>query len=253
MERSTSWSVTINNPTPEDEECIALARQKGWMVEGQLEKGENGTPHYQLMVKTPQARFSALKKAFPRGHIEVARNSAALKQYVTKEETRLAPLSSQSSMYPSLSKFWDLLYDELSEITKCPAEDYDWYSMVNESQVKLYYNQAVRELIAKGYVVETIAVNPQTKTAFLNFAKEIFFRCWKTRQTDRQTQRVQIPTTKVEDEDINNANDESESRNEGDGDDESEGSVDETEDDNSETEGEQESDYSSEISYESDE
>ena len=63
--RSTCWSVTINNPTADDEECIALARQVNWTVEGQLEKGVEGTLHCQLMVKTPQVRFSALKKMFP--------------------------------------------------------------------------------------------------------------------------------------------------------------------------------------------
>jgi len=71
-DRATVWSVTINNPTPSDEEGIALARQRGWQVEGQKEKGSEGTEHYQLMVKTPQVRFSAVKKAFPRGHIEAA-------------------------------------------------------------------------------------------------------------------------------------------------------------------------------------
>lgn len=51
--RGTNWSVTINNPTPKDDEEIALVRQKGWSVEGQKEKGSEGTEHYQLFVKTP--------------------------------------------------------------------------------------------------------------------------------------------------------------------------------------------------------
>ena len=83
--RSNIWSLTINNPTADDEECIQLARQKGWKVEGQKEVGKEGTPHYQLMLKTPQVRFSAVKKLFPRAHIEIARNATALAQYVTKK------------------------------------------------------------------------------------------------------------------------------------------------------------------------
>lgn len=94
--RATCWSLTINNPTKSDEEWIQQARQKGWQVEGQLEKGKEGTEHYQLMVKTPQVRFSAVKKQFPRAHIEIARNPAALAQYVAKEETREADLPKAS-------------------------------------------------------------------------------------------------------------------------------------------------------------
>lgn len=45
-DRSIYWSITINNPREDDEENIAVARQRGWIVEGQKEVGENGTPHY---------------------------------------------------------------------------------------------------------------------------------------------------------------------------------------------------------------
>lgn len=77
-DRATAWSLTINNPTQADEESIQLARQKGWQVIGQLEEGENGTKHYQLLLKTSRIRFGGVKKLFPRAHIEVARNVAAL-------------------------------------------------------------------------------------------------------------------------------------------------------------------------------
>jgi len=109
-DRATCWSVTINNPLPADDENIALAKQKsGWKVEGQLEKGENGTPHYQLMVKTPQTRFGSIKKAFPRAHIEPARDIKALSKYVSKEETRIGTLP-LNDKYPSLTVLWDLFY-----------------------------------------------------------------------------------------------------------------------------------------------
>ena len=56
-------------------------------------------------------RFSAVKKAFPRANIQVARNVAALQQYVHKEDTRVEELSTSNEMYPSLQKFWDMLYE----------------------------------------------------------------------------------------------------------------------------------------------
>lgn len=64
-DRSIYWSLTINNPNPSDEENIATARQRGWVVEGQVEAGEqNGTPHYQLMVNTVSSNVFQPQKCF---------------------------------------------------------------------------------------------------------------------------------------------------------------------------------------------
>lgn len=205
QERATCWSATINNPSANDEENIALARQKGWKVEGQLEKGKEGTPHYQLMVKTPQVRFSAMKKAFPRAHIEVARNAAALVKYVHKEEGREAELSTSQDKYPSLSKFWQLIYDELSELHGGPAEeDVEWERLTDKEKL-FYLDEAVYNLIADGYHIETIAVNPQTRASFAKFSKAILIRAYADRQTDRQ--RVQPADIIVQEVDITNADD----------------------------------------------
>lgn len=180
-ERATNWSVTINNPTASDEEAIALARQKGWTVDGQLEKGENGTPHYQLHVKTPQTRFSALKSAFPRAHIEVARNVKALASYVRKEDTRVGSLATQSEQYPSLQKLWDMFADyttnkkHINLLSKQPDERL------------VIFDDFIRHCINEDYVVETMAVNPQVRSAVKNFGQEIIFRSLRRQKTDRQT------------------------------------------------------------------
>lgn len=96
-DRHTHWSITINNPTEEDEVNITRAKEKGWVVEGQLEKGKDGTLHYQLYVKSRQ-RFNTIKSQFPRAHIEVARKPEALIKYVNKEETRVAGLPQNKPM-----------------------------------------------------------------------------------------------------------------------------------------------------------
>jgi len=191
-DRSTSWSVTINNPTASDEEQIALARQKGWKVEGQLEQGANGTPHYQLAVKTPQVRFSAMKKAFPRAHIEVARNAPALQTYVNKEETRIGVLPTSSEMYPSLTKFWELLSD-----TILPIGDYLYADKKHRRLIQ--YDEAVRKLIEKGYHVESLAMNPSTRSIWNTYADSIMKRTETERQTAKRqaeiiSQSVTIPT-----------------------------------------------------------
>lgn len=187
-ERATCWSLTINNPTQDDREHIALARQRGWKVSGQPEKGESGTLHYQLAVHTPQVRFSQVKKAFPRAHIEIARNPAALQSYVRKPETRtdeLPTLSESSARYPSLSTYWKLIYEEALHILSHPPDE-DILCQMNKSRRLDLLDEATSRLISKGYHVESFAVNPNVRSAFAKFAPALMQRAYTDRQTDRQ-------------------------------------------------------------------
>ena len=177
FDRATCWSITINNPIGVDEENMALARQKGWKVDGQLEVGKDGTPHYQLIVRTPQTRFAAVKKAFPRAHIEVARNPAALETYVHKVETKVGELSKQSDMYPSLSKFWDLFYQWFHE-TAAESER-DQRLVVDNIVPKLLernFEAFVAEYIQRGYHIEGIACNPATISCIRKYGISILKR-----------------------------------------------------------------------------
>lgn len=220
-DRANCWSCTINNPTQADEEQIALARQRGWKVEGQLEKGENGTSHYQLMLRTPQVRFSAVKKAFPRAHIEVARNPAALTNYVTKEQTRTGELPASQDHYPSLKRYWEMITDELARLnwidyTYVFEESHDrppsiWWK---DADRKVRHDPLValdlitEKLIERGYFVEGIATNPATRMSWKKFHAAIIIRAIadKSRQTDKCGQsgeevmsQVNIPTTDADD------------------------------------------------------
>lgn len=205
-ERGTVWSVTINNPTQADEECLALARQRGWKVEGQKEQGKEGTPHYQLLVRTPQVRFSALKRAFPRAHIELGRNAAALQQYVTKADTRVGALPTGQDKYPSLSKLWELIVSELNA-----SDDYDkYFEVANDAfdipQPKLLaaFDECIVALIWNGYHVETMGVNPQVRSAWLKYGRALTHRAI-TAQTDRQTDTALESTVSVPTIEHNNA------------------------------------------------
>lgn len=190
-DRASSWSVTINNPKDSDEEAIALARQKGWKVEGQLEKGESGTLHYQLFVRTPQVRFSAMKKAFPRAHIEIAKSTSALRNYVNKEETRVAPLKEANDKFPSLSKFWDLIFFEISQEIGGPADQWN----PKKTSILEMFDTCVSNLIVKGFYVESMGVNPQIRSAFQKYwpALEIRSNIFADRQTDRQDIASETP------------------------------------------------------------
>lgn len=201
--RSSNWSVTINNPTNKDEEEIALARQKGWKVDGQKEKGENGTEHYQLYVRTPQVRFSAVKKAFSRAHIEVARNPAALASYVTKEDTRVAALKTTQEQYPSQSQIWEWFAEECgsdSDLDSYVSELYKEHtqSVARDMSIKLLSKQEMREHaylnlfdrmisrhIAQGYYCELIGVNPQIRSAVKKYGFSICTRYWSSRVLEK--------------------------------------------------------------------
>jgi len=170
--RSSHWSLTINNPTAADDEEIARARQKGWRVTGQKEKGEGGTEHYQLHLATPQVRFSAVKRAFTRAHIEAARNPAALEAYVNKAETREGSLPSAQEKYPSLSRFWQLVYrfchDQnwinwseplIEQWWKDCWQDNGYHEPRNDAEDKelavLVLDRAVCHLIYQGYHIDS--------------------------------------------------------------------------------------------------
>lgn len=185
--RATCWSITINNPDEGEEEQIALAKQKGWKVEGQKEVGKEGTLHYQLLVRTPQLRFSSLKKAFPRGHIEIARNPVALQQYVHKEESRVGALPNTDKYVTSNKQLWCLVIDILESATIpkehriCIGESYA-YSMKFDALEAFDY--AIRELIMQGlYGVESMGVNPQVRGSWLRYWSAMVVR----RQKDRQS------------------------------------------------------------------
>jgi len=180
-DRATCWSVTINNPIMADDENIARAKQSsGWKVDGQLEQGENGTKHYQLIVKTPQIRFATIKKAFPRAHIEPARNHKALAEYVHKDETRIGSLPANDK-FPSLTALWELFDEYLrTEQEAVPTGE----------GALVVFDQFISTYIELGYHIETMGVNPQIRSSVKKYLPSIIFRTRKIRRqkTDRQTE-----------------------------------------------------------------
>lgn len=210
--KSTYWSLTINNPTDADEEAINLARQKGWKITGQKEQGKLGTIHYQLCLYTPgQVRQSAVKKAFPRAHIEFAKNPKALQNYVQKEETRIGQLQEEDDKYPSLSKLWDLIYDIYQNKFVLYAEGFDYkeaYIRKAWNKCELwFFDEAIRKLIRQGYHVESMAVNPQVRACWKSYHLALMERCARKQQNNSSNssitngddtesiQTAEIPTT----------------------------------------------------------
>jgi len=89
-----NWLGTHNNP---DVTMVEAYLQK-WFTEteavyvnGQLEKGEEGTPHVQFFLnyKKPGKRLAALKKHDPQAHFEPVGIDNGASDYCLKEATRL--------------------------------------------------------------------------------------------------------------------------------------------------------------------
>lgn len=178
-DRATCWSLTINNYTPED---INVDLPAGWKLMGQPEIGENGTSHAQLMLTTPQVRFSAVKRAFPRAHIEAARNRAALSKYVQKEETRAGESIVRQSNIPTLFDYqvqiaekWD--EDEFQRRWHRRVVDPTYYSVDPTPTAMAYLDDLVAADVENGMRgVEFIAINPMWRSSWSRFWRSIINR-----------------------------------------------------------------------------
>lgn len=193
-ERATAWSITINNPTEKD---LSPTLPAGWSMTGQIEKGDQeGTEHYQGLLKTTQVRFTAVKKVFPRAHIEPARNVNALKKYVHKEETRVAIVEDVKSNIPTLFDYqhtiasrWDdnEFYDLVQARRDFESEHKDKF-MTEDDLAMQYLDEMVAKDIERGVCgVEYIAINPMWRSAWKKFWRQMVSRERLRRQEDRQT------------------------------------------------------------------
>lgn len=170
-QRGTCWSITINNPTQSDLNVVFPNNK--WVMKGQMEKGEEGTEHYQGMLLTPQVRFSAVKKVLPRAHIELAKNRSALEKYVSKSETRVAEVPNITSNIPTLFDYQHTIaqrWDDI-EYAKLIEQHSDKFDKGDTGEIALIYVDAlVAEDIRNGVCgVEYIAINPMWRSAWKKF------------------------------------------------------------------------------------
>ena len=169
-QRATCWSITINNPSENEIKCEA----PGWKLQGQFEEGEEGTRHFQGMLETPQVRFSAVKRVFPRAHIEVAKNKKALQLYVNKEETRVGTFEPQ--VVPNMFQLQDSIASDW--------DDDEWrrrlYINIDQddgARALEYLDTLVSKRIEAGQRgVEYIVINPMWRSSWKKFWASIIAR-----------------------------------------------------------------------------
>lgn len=189
-DRATCWSLTINNPTEQDLKPTLPAK---WTLQGQLEEGEEkGTEHFQGMLITPQVRFSAVKKIFPRAHIEVARNRQALEKYVHKADTRISEVATIKSDIPTLFDYQHTVADswnddDFREFGERALEENPRQSM--DDIALSYVDHIVAADIERGVCgIEYIAINPMWRSAWKRFWRSLVRR-ERNKPADSQTDR----------------------------------------------------------------
>jgi len=169
-QRGTCWSITINNPRPGEERCD----MPGWRMTGQFEVGTTGTRHWQGCLNTPQVRWAAVKKMYPRAHISLARNEIALKNYVRKEDTRASAIVASGVV--NIFQFQDIIAGDWKS-----DEFSSWRATFPRHQdgdvALMYVDSLVRKRIRDGQRgAEWIAMNPLWRSVWKNFYAEIIAR-----------------------------------------------------------------------------
>jgi len=146
---ATCWSMTINNPEPNDEVLVQnpnpdYIRQLIWT----LEVGEDGTPHIQAFLRLQkQQRLSFVKKLYPRGHFksitsDCYKQSCIAYAQKTDETTASSHVITMNEPVPDCVMF-------LSKVVKMCVEDaYLSIDLEPKEWIRLHYNQdkMIREL-----------------------------------------------------------------------------------------------------------
>jgi len=176
MQRSSYWSITINNPTDQD---LQGTLPPGWTLQGQHEVGKEGTPHFQGMLHTPQVRFSAVKKQLPRAHIEIARNPKALEQYVHKADTRVSTFEMNTA--PNIFQSQQLVIDNFDDAhwnSIKPNIMDGTYKDGDTEKVFMGYIDSITKTLIRGGVrgLEFTAINPMWRSSWLRFGLAILDR-----------------------------------------------------------------------------
>lgn len=153
----------------------------GWRIEGQLEKGKDGTTHYQGMLVTPQKpAFSTVKTVLPRAHIEKARQKEHLAKYVHKPETRVGEVPTKGSYIPTLFEYQDTVAKELTieRIEQYVKTNHDLHNMITDDEAAMH----VIDIIVKKHIesgmrgIEFIAINPMWISSWKKFWRSIIKR-----------------------------------------------------------------------------
>lgn len=185
-DRATCWSITQQvQSTEEGKLFMEQMVPPGWHLTGQVEVAPTtGQLHLQLMLRTPQVRFSAVKKQFPKAHIEQARDRRALATYVQKDETRVMAMEQPET--PTIWQFSEMVANrvdiaELVEHVRAfrsapPTETLYWDDAAGE-EILRYIDILVGRFVHEGVRgAEYMGVNPMFRSAWKTYGRSLILR-----------------------------------------------------------------------------
>lgn len=167
-ERHSAWSLTLFNNEWKD------FQHSTWDLEGQEELcPETGKLHYQGMLHTGQVRWSAVKKVFPKAHIEPCRDPVALRKYVHKEATRAPAPRTGRTM--NRDKFFADVFEHMWNSDADHMEE----DIKTDRHCNLLLQVVEQMLMAGGdWSYSYMAMNPQTKQLWERF-RNVYYTSWR--------------------------------------------------------------------------
>lgn len=207
-DKACCWSITINNPTDEDNTQWSSLSALPWVreVSGQVERGENGTLHIQGMLKTQSVRFAQVKKALPRAHIEIAKSPSALAKYVVKEDTRVSSIPivktatlvdvQEMALTVAIQYCYRIASPQLDPLDIDDLELIQQYSFEIARDWEKILDDTVNILIWQGfYGIEFVVSNPQIRTAFRKYFPAILYRTLNGKRKKQATPTTEEAST----------------------------------------------------------
>lgn len=196
QQRASCWSLTINNPVESDyEACRQVKEIRGWTLIGQPETGKEGTKHLQFYLKTLFIRGSAVKKHFPRAHIEKAINPEKLLDYVQKTDTATGDVMIIENKWLNFRQIRQKFFEGiLSEKHECDVYDLP-VALDFDARLRKWDN-FICEQLAEGIECGDIGVNPQYRSQIGKYW-DGFIEFVRRQTTDRQTDENLVSTVNI--------------------------------------------------------
>ncbi len=171
------WTLTINNPTDEDQINPDLCV---YMIQAN-EIGEDGTKHWQMFLHLKvKIRFSTMKKICPRGHIEKAQGSDWRNRvYCSKGEQPKEEWERMKENGPNYGKNASIL--EWGTIPKAPKEKDTTYeealdANTIEEGIKVVKDKRPRDYCIHGEAIERNLKRHKNKKFVPKYTMEQFSR-----------------------------------------------------------------------------
>jgi len=195
--KTTKWCITYwltDGRTIETLQALVDAMPSNWSLEGQIEQGHSADDklHAQLYLKTEHTRGSKITKYFPNCYLNEASNPFALKNYVHKQDTRVAEFKTIENRSPQWREVRKIFYEWYTL-----NYDYNLGLRVDDEEKMKYWDKFIGLSQEEGMEIDLIGVNPQYRSCIMRYwdnyiriAMSVKTPTPVDRRTDRQEKSV---------------------------------------------------------------